>query len=492
MKSEDTVLEIRNLKVSYYVDGSKQKTVLNNVNLSVRKGETVLIIGKSGSGKTTLARSIIGLLNKMQNVLIEGSVLLKGRDILMNEFSPEEIKYVGQNPYIYFIEYHVRKDLEGYAYRHYGEKAKEVVLEKSIFLGLEHLLDRFYYFLSGGEARRAAILKAVITNPEILILDEPLMWVDDENVVKFIELIRKLRSINVTTIIFEHRFIPFLDIIDKVYLLKDGVLHQLRKDYLIVEQAKHAHTNHKNNNYNQTHSSSKKIFSMKNVKFSYDQARIFEFVDFELNEKELVVLLGKNGSGKSTFIKLVSGQLKPSSGKITWYCPSRLGYLPQKPIAFFTEITVMKEIEEVCKQSNNPARCRQNVENALRSFGITNLEQSPFSLSWGEQVRLALGLLGYSGVYNLLLLDEPFTGLDYYDRYLVANLINKLVIDNGISVIVAASASEFLGCLNPNRIYYVENGRLVPLIAQNNWICDKSFVLKIKEIYEEDELCSEN
>jgi energy-coupling factor transport system ATP-binding protein len=489
MSSESVVLEVRNLKVSYYVDGSREKTILKKINLSVRRGETVLVIGKSGSGKTTLARSIIGLLNKTQNATIEGEVLFKGKNIVNADLPPEEIKYVGQNPYIYFVEYHLRRDLEGYAHRYYGEKAKEIVLEKSRFLGLEHLLDRFYYFLSGGEARRVAILKAIITNPEVLILDEPLMWVDDENVLKIKEIIRSLRSMNVSVIIFEHRFMPLLDIVDNVYLLKNGILYRLDKNRLSATQAPEEQTRRNNNALSM---SPRKILSMKNVVFSYDDARVYEFGDFELSEKELIVLLGRNGSGKSTFLKLVSGQLKPKSGSITWHHRCRTGYLPQKPIAFFTEITVMKEIEEVCKQSKNPGGCRDNVEKALKALGINDLERSPFSLSWGEQVRTALALLGYSGVYGLLLLDEPFTGLDYYDRYVITGILNNLVAGNGVSVIIAASTMESLSCLNPSHVYHVNNGRLVPSRDQHELSCYKSIALKIKDIYEGAVLCSEN
>jgi ABC-type multidrug transport system ATPase subunit len=90
------------------------------------------------------------------------------------------------------------------------------------------------------------------------------------------------------------------------------------------------------------------------------------------------------------------------------------------------------------------------------------------------------------------LLDEPFTGLDYYDRYVIAGIINKLVSGNGVSVIVASSTMDPLSCLNPSRVYHVNNGRLVPLREQHELVCDKSIALRIKDIYEGAVPCSEN
>lgn len=484
MSAGEEILDVINLDVKYVIENTLKRRVLNGISFSIKTGEVALILGRSGSGKTTLARSITGLVKKVAKAEVSGEVLYRGENLLEKDYLIEYIKYVGQNPYVYFVEYLVKRDLVGYAFKFYGDRAEELVLNKARSLGVEGLLNRFYYFLSGGEARRVAILKAMLTEPKLLILDEPLMWVDDDNSVRLIELLRNLKEKGVAILIFEQRFLPLLEIVDSIYLLRDGRLLKIGKEDIAPPVSKNGDTPHGPNLYSPGKGRSKKrVLQAINVRFGFDDKVIFDSVNLDVNEGELVIIYGRNGSGKSTLLKLLSSQLKPKGGKIVRSGRARVGYLPQKPLAFFTEVSLGEEVENICRQSLGPGNCRNRAESTLRALGIKDLSVSPFSLSWGEQVRAALALLGYTGVYNVVLLDEPFTGLDYYYRYLVASLINDMTHGNVVSVVLAASSRDSLECLNYDRLYVIENGKLSILDENGVRKCDAHYVNDIGKLY---------
>jgi len=101
-----------------------------------------------------------------------------------------------------------------------SEKAERAVRKVVEATHIYNLVDKYFYELSGGEAKRVIVARALIAEPEILLFDEPLMWLDDRGVSDFLDLLKLLRYLGRTVLVFEHRFLPIIREFDRVFLLK--------------------------------------------------------------------------------------------------------------------------------------------------------------------------------------------------------------------------------------------------------------------------------
>lgn len=174
------VLELKNLSYVYGTGTPFEKTAVNNVSLSIEKGEFIGIMGHTGSGKSTLVQMLNGLMKPTS-----GQVLLDGEDIWANPKDIRKIRFkvgmVFQYPEYQLFEETVAKDI-AFGPTNMGESGAE--LEKAVndaarFTGLkDELLEKSPFDLSGGEKRRAAIAGVIAMNPEVLVLDEPTAGLD--------------------------------------------------------------------------------------------------------------------------------------------------------------------------------------------------------------------------------------------------------------------------------------------------------------------------
>jgi len=198
----EPILEMRDV-VKFYGD----KPVLQGVSFRVRKGETKIIIGASGSGKSTILKLVMGL-DKPD----DGEIFVEGKDITgLNE---QQLVAVRQKIGMVFQESALFDSLtvrENVAYRAYEEGVAEDEIETKVrqtlgFVGLEDAIDKFPSELSGGMKRRVALARALISEPQIMLYDEPTAGLDPITSRRINELIIALRDINnVTGIFVTHR-----------------------------------------------------------------------------------------------------------------------------------------------------------------------------------------------------------------------------------------------------------------------------------------------
>lgn len=460
MENSNPILEVRNLYFKY----PGKDFILSNLNLALDKGEHVLIIGDTGSGKTTLARVLTKIAFTIYGGEARGIIKIRNKNIL--EISDDElyetIHIIGQNPYTYFTELIVRDDIYNYALRVHKteDKAKKSFRKVVEATGVHKLLNRYFYELSGGEARRILVAKALISDPEILVFDEPLMWLDEKGVNDFVELLKLLRFLGKSIIVFEHRFIPLLREMDKVYVLKNGKLAdvtelaiKLSKIRLEAENGSFnisaKYTREYSNNYGE------KLIEALNVKFSINGVNILKNINLSIHEKDLVLIYGLNGSGKTSLLKILAGYLKPATGTVKRYC--NIMYIPQNITLFFTEDTVKSEIHEICKNRKLDNSCIEEGIKKVKHLNI-DINESPFNLSHGQMVKLAVTIANLSKA-RLLLLDEPFSGSTYSDRVKLLNYLKE----SGISALITTSNIDAFHGNIWSRIYRLEDGVLSEL-----------------------------
>ena len=233
------LLDVRNLKKVYTTRlGSNQVQALSNVNFSVEQGEYVAIMGESGSGKTTLL-NILASLDRPTG----GEVILNGKntvDIKEKELSAFRRKNLG----FVFHDFNLLDTfslqdniflplvLSGEKYDSMQEKLKPIAKE----LGIESILGKFPYEVSGGQKQRAAVARALITNPQIILADEPTGALDSKSTDQLLELFSKINGRGQTILMVTHST-KAASKAGRVLFIKDGeVFHQIYKASMTDEE----------------------------------------------------------------------------------------------------------------------------------------------------------------------------------------------------------------------------------------------------------------
>ena len=222
---DKVILEAKGL-IKSYVNGNNKLKVLEGIDIKLKEGKIVTIMGKSGSGKSTLL-NILSTLDSTD----EGMISINGNDI--NYYTDDDISYM-RNSYIGFVFqfHHLLPDftvLENILMPDWINKTnskKGRALELLDLLGLIMIKDKYPLELSGGERQRIAVIRALINNPKILFADEPTGNLDEKNALILVDLFRQInRDYNVTILLTTHN--PDVAAIGDVrYELKSGLLEK--------------------------------------------------------------------------------------------------------------------------------------------------------------------------------------------------------------------------------------------------------------------------
>ncbi|NGO51460.1 ABC transporter ATP-binding protein [Allomesorhizobium camelthorni] len=212
--------------------------VLHGLNLDLRKGEVLCLLGRNGAGKTTTLKAIMGLVPARS-----GSIMLDGHDLTklaVHEVPKAGVAYVPQGRRL-FAEMTVAENIEiGLMTRNKGSQTRESVLE--LFPLLRDRLRQRSGTLSGGEQQMLAMARALCLEPEVLLLDEPTEGLMPSMIARIRETVTKLRARGVSTILVEQRVDAVLSVADRVSFIENGRnretvgVGRLRKDPAFVQR----------------------------------------------------------------------------------------------------------------------------------------------------------------------------------------------------------------------------------------------------------------
>jgi branched-chain amino acid transport system ATP-binding protein len=210
------MLKIQNLKAGY--DGME---VLHEINLNIKPNEIIAIIGPNGSGKSTLLKSIFKLAN-----VYDGKIIFKDKNLnrlKTHELISEGISFVPQGRQV-FNDLTVKENLEMGAFIF---KDKEVIKDNiddvfDKFPFLKEKQNEYAFTLSGGQQQILAIARALMQNPQLLLLDEPSLGLSPKTTKEMFETIKKLNKEGISIIIVEQNARKAVEIADRTYVLEDG------------------------------------------------------------------------------------------------------------------------------------------------------------------------------------------------------------------------------------------------------------------------------
>ena len=455
------MVEIENLSLSY----GNNKKVLKNISLNIKKGECILLTGKSGSGKSSIINSINGLAVRYDGASINGSIRIGNKDIKnlkLYEISML-VSSVFQNPKTHFFNVNTTLELLFYL-ENIGLSRYEMDKKLTEMLNLfpiEHLLNRDIFKLSGGEKQILCIAASYISGTEIIVLDEPSSNLDEENIKVIKEMLVQLKDKGKTLIISEHRIFYLMDIIDKIFLIKDG---EIQSEYTKIDFMKFS--TKKLNELGLRDKIKTKLtvpeiknsgnFNVKNIEFKFngvDNKLLLKNISFEMGK--IYGIVGTNGLGKSTLLRCLIGCERKSKDEI-YLDGKRLSKTDRIKISslvmqdvnhqLFTD-SVMSEVSLGIKNVEI-----SYVEDILKKLDLYELKDChPMSLSGGQKQRVAIASVLYKNS-KLLFFDEPTSGMDYYNMMNISHLINECKSNEKIIFIVSHD-QEFLNSIADYVVY---------------------------------------
>ncbi|MBQ2251337.1 MAG: ATP-binding cassette domain-containing protein [Clostridia bacterium] len=471
------LLTVKNLTFTY---PNSKKSAVAGLSCTINSGDFTVLCGATGSGKSTFLR----LLKReiAPNGIESGEILLENTPI--TEVSGR-IGFVTQHSDEQIVTDKVYSEL-AFGLENSGLEQNVIarrVAEMASYFGIEDWYNRDVSTLSGGQKQLLNLASVMISDPDILILDEPTSQLDPIATSDFLATLKKLsRDFSLTVIIAEHRLEELIPMCDRLMVMENGTLiengdpaeitakldkgsrlvlsmptsvrlyHMLGEKgacpLTVKEGRAFIESTYKNSlralpEKKYAHSD-KKALEFKNVYFRYERnlPDILKGLSFTVYENEIFCILGGNGSGKTTALscaaslrKIYSGEIRVFGKKIKDY-PAQTLYtncltlLPQDVQSVFLRNTVREELED-----------SKTDINAL-PFDLSHLlDKHPYDMSGGEQQLVALAKV-LSTSPRLILMDEPTKGLDAHKKQILIEVIKNLKA-SGISVLIVTHDVEF-------------------------------------------------
>ena len=449
-------IAIRLKEVSFKYDGAKEN-VLENINLTVEYGETVLLSGVSGEGKSTLLSIINGVIPFVNSGEFSGSVEIDGKDVTKLKIS-ERSKLIGtvlQNADEQIIYDLVNEEIA------FGCENLNIASEE-----IDRRIERFTTLmqieknaktktLSGGQKQRLITASTLAMEQKIIILDEPLANLDTHTAHILLKALRNLANSGYAVLIVEHRLDVVKNYIDKVMRIEN-------KQLFTSTDINDLNSGIKTIPHADGSLPGEVLIKGENLFFAAGDRNIIDGLDIEIRAGERIVLLGENGCGKTTLMRMLARLNKPNDGALSqtitkskkanskWF--SKVGYVYQNPTYQLFMPTLLSEI-------SFKAKSEKIAREMINAFGLSGLEQRhPQSLSEGQKRRASIAAVCASEP-TVLFLDEPTVGQDYKNLCKTVETVNKINKNLGTAIVTVTHDKRCAGAL-ADRVLIMENGKI--------------------------------
>lgn len=449
-------IAIRLKEVSFKYDGAKEN-VLENINLTVEYGETVLLSGVSGEGKSTLLSIINGVIPFVNSGEFSGSVEIDGKDVTKLKIS-ERSKLIGtvlQNADEQII-YDLVNDEIAFGCENLNIASEEIDRRIERFTTLMQIeKNAKTKTLSGGQKQRLITASTLAMEQKIIILYEPLANLDTHTAHILLKALRNLANSGYAVLIVEHRLDVVKNYIDKVMRIEN-------KQLFTSTDINDLNSGIKTIPHADGSLPGEVLIKGKKLFFAAGDRNIIDGLDIEIRAGERIVLLGENGCGKTTLMRMLARLNKPNDGALSqtitkskkanskWF--SKVGYVYQNPTYQLFMPTLLSEIFF-------KAKSEETAMEMINAFGLSGLEQRhPQSLSEGQKRRASIAAVCASEP-TVLFLDEPTVGQDYKNLCKTVETVNKINKNLGTAIVTVTHDKRCAGAL-ADRVLIMENGKI--------------------------------
>lgn len=464
-----------------------EKRALRDVSFSVQQGEFLLLCGPSGCGKSTLLRHLKSCLTP--HGMMEGEIWFEGTllaKVPVREQS-QKIGFVLQSPENQVVTDKVWHEL-AFGLESLGYDTPTIrrrVAEIAAFFGIENWFYKNVSELSGGQKQLLSLASVMAMQPSVLVLDEPTAQLDPIAAGEFLGLLGKInRELGTTVILTEHRLEEAFPFATRIIVMEKGAvicddtpqkvgLHLREKgsgmflamptamqvwaaldsalpcpltvrdgsDFLTARAKEHPLLPLEEKE--PPRYSDEVMLQAEELWFRYekDSPDVVKGFSLTLHRGEFYALLGGNGAGKTSTLKVISGLRQPYRGEVQRY--GRLGHLPQNPQTLFVRRTVREDLYEVFRgQKVSQTEKDEQVARVVHLCGLEDfLDRHPYDISGGEQQRSALAKVLLTAP-DILLLDEPTKGFDAEFKVTFASILKKLTTQ-GVTILMVSHDVPF-------------------------------------------------
>ena len=520
--------------LTYFYPGAAQPA-LRDITVNIEQGDFLAIVGNNGCGKSTFCKTLNGLIPQFISGALEGRVLSCGLDTRKSDVGAlaRKVGYVYQDFENQIIRPTVLDDAsyacQNYAMADYRERGRAALAQ----CGLQGKENDFIWQLSGGQTHLLALAGAVSLQPDVLILDEPIAQLDPAHADCIYAVLRRLNEeYGKTIIVIEHHTEYIADFCKHVMLLKEGRVQwvlpagealqrveELQSCNIFPPQVTIAawRASRKAGQAERlptTVEEGKAFFvpkarpeplpparrpgqgetvaAFQNVSVAYrsvkgDPHKVFEDLTLDIHKGDKVALIGSNGAGKSTFMKLMVGLLKPSGGSV-WLngrdlhdvrpeaLSRQISMVYQNPEDMFIKDSIEKDIAYAMEVRGVPdaaARTRRLLER----FRLAGLRERDGRLLSGGQMRRASLAIGVALDPGILLLDEPTANLDIATRKEIMRTLEEL--KEITETVVIATHDMQLVCEWAERIIVLCGGRVVADGSRDEIFGDRALIEQV-------------
>ena len=468
------MVELKNVSFRYGA-GNVECTYassLKNIDLTVKTGECVLLTGPSGCGNTTILRLINGLIPHFYSGALSGNILIDGDSVKDRELYDTAliIGTVFQNPRTQFYNVDTTGELAfGCENRGLPEQEIYTRIDRTVaHFRMASLMDRNIFHLSDGEKQKIACASVNVSEPKIILLDEPSANLDYTATLMLRELILRWKAEGKTIIAAEHRIAYLWDIIDRAVVLRDGEIvgeftgngkEELTQNQLTQMGLRTTVMESPAEMQMDSFREGDRPITLRNFHFAYrgEKKNIVDIPMLQIAAGQITAIVGANGAGKTSFLNCLCGLEKRCKGTLE-YEGKLYDSKSRKKLCFmvmqdtgnqlFTE-SVLDEVLISLKKGT--ATEKETAMEIIRNLDLADFaDRHPQSLSGGQKQRLAIACALASG-RDLLLLDEPTSGLDYAHMKETAALLEKLR-SMGTTILVVTHDSELIRACCTRRI----------------------------------------
>ncbi len=468
---------------------------LQDVTLSIGRGEFVAVAGPSGSGKTTLALAMCGLLVGRHAGDAVGSIHVGGRDVTamaLHEVA-QRVALVQQNPEAQFATLRVEDEI-AFGLENRCQPPDEIrrrVADALSSLDVGHLAGRELAGLSGGEKQRVAVASIIAARPDAIVLDEPTASLDPQVSRNLFGTLAELcNKAGLTVIIIEHKLAQLISLCSRWIELRGGRVSEacpesaLNRQYIKTDSHPECKVRGEGSGAGPSFDRCTPVVQASHVTVQVGPTAALDDVSLEVHPGEAVAVLGPNGGGKTTLLNMVVGLARPARGNLR-VCGRPVPQTPVSQLARSVGLVFQNADHQLVgdtvwhdavfaaqrmRRLDEPTRA--TAERLLERAGLLDrAEDHPFRLSWGQKRRLNV----ISAVLHrprLLLLDEPFAGQDWENAGFLLEVIRQVTCRRQGTVPATGAGTPEGACLlvthdprvvlrSCTRVLFLENGRLV-------------------------------
>ena len=543
--TEDNLLEFNNFGFQY---NAQSTPTLYDINLSLRRGERILIAGPSGCGKSTLVHCINGLIPFSYKGEMTGSIRIKGRetrDLGMFEIS-KSVGTVLQDTDAQFVGMTVAEDI-AFALENDCVKDPELharVERAAAMVDIGSYLNHAPGQLSGGQKQRVSVAGVLVDDVDILIFDEPLANLDPATGKQAIELIDKMQEeTGAAVIIVEHRLEDVLHrSVDRIVLMWQGRIRadispdellsgsllaecgireplyitalkyaqvairpetepaSIRTIRLDEEDRERVRTWYRSVGPAPDKKITDDLLKAEEIDFTYETGKVHALKEISLliRKGEMTAIVGTNGAGKSTFAKVICGFEKESGGRLLYKGvdmgdqtikerAERIGYVMQNPNQMISKVFVYDEVAlGLRSRGADEDEISRRVEKALKICGLWRMRKWPVSaLSYGQKKRVTVAAI-LTLEPEMIILDEPTAGQDYRHYTEIMEFLSELN-RNGITIVMVTHDMHLM-LEYADRAVVFSQGRIIADDKPYNILTDAGIIkeasLKETSLYE--------